>query len=81
MVSLLHIFKPFRQIIPDVPAPASRVPFKYVIFGRKIHRIDPSGCLAVLPRRGRDGDRVFLDCLMLLPPCPRERLGEWTPRR
>ena len=31
MVSLLHLFKPFRQIIPDVPSPASRVPFKYVI--------------------------------------------------
>ena len=42
MVSLLHIFKPFRQIIPDVPAPASRVPFKYVIFRIQSSRIDPS---------------------------------------
>ena len=60
MVSLLHIFKPFRQIIPDVPAPESRVPFKYVLFWKRVD-LDPSPERALVrPCHHRRTDCVFL---------------------
>ena len=60
-MSLLNLFKPARLLIPDVPAPTSRVPFSCVLIG-----------VLMAVKRRRIGARFFTHRSRLS--CPRRRL-------